>query len=73
VRKAVGELEAVNDDAIVIRESAGLDDVHAPGGQGAGHVGKQVAAVAGDHGEIVELAMGAQVELDGILSSRRNN
>ena len=42
----VGELEAVDDDAGVVGEGAGLDDVHAPGGQGAGHVGKEAAAVA---------------------------
>ncbi len=42
----IGELEAVDDDAGVVGKGAGLDDVHAPGGEGAGHVGKQAAAVA---------------------------
>ena len=63
----VGELEAVDDDAGIVGEGAGLDDVHAPGGERAGHVGKEAAAIAGDHGEVEELALGAQVELDGIL------
>ena len=63
----VGELEAVDDDAGIVGESAGLDDVHAPGGQRSGHVGKEAAAVAGDDGEVEELADGAQVELNGIL------
>ena len=65
--KDVGEVEAVDDDAGFVGECAGLDDVHAPGGQGAGHVGKEAGAVAGDHGEVEELAVGAQVELDGVV------
>ena len=63
----VGELEAVDDHAGIVGESAGLDDVHAPGSQRAGHIGKQPAAVARDHGEIEELAVGAKIELDGVL------
>ena len=63
----VGEVEAVDDDAGIVGEGAGLDDVHAPGGQGSGHVGKEAGAVAGDDGEVEELAVGAQIELDGIL------
>ncbi len=63
----VGELEAVDDDAGIVGESAGLHDVHAPGGQGAGHVGEQAAAVARDDGEVEELAGGAQIELNGVL------
>ena len=39
----VGELEAVDDDAGIVGEGAGLDDVHAPGGEGSGHVGKEAA------------------------------
>ncbi len=65
--KDVGELEAVDDDAGLVGEGAGVDDVHAPGGEGAGHVGKEAGAVAGDDGEVEELAVGAQVELDGVL------
>ena len=36
----VAELEAIDDHARVIGKSAGLDDVHAPGRQGSGHVGE---------------------------------
>jgi len=46
VRKNVGEVEAVDDDASVVGEGSGLDDVHAPGGQRAGYVGKEAAAVS---------------------------
>ena len=65
--KNVGEVEAVHNHAGLVGESAGLDDVHAPGGQRSGHIGKQARAVAGDYGQVEELAVGAQVELDGIL------
>jgi len=37
----VGEVEAVNHHAGFVGEGAGFDDVHAPGGQGASHVGKE--------------------------------
>ena len=47
----VGEVEAVDNDAGLVGESAGLDDVHAPGGQCSGHIGKEALAVAGDDGE----------------------
>ena len=50
-----------------LEKAPARDDVHAPGGQRAGHVGKQARAVAGDDGEVEELAVGAQVELDGVL------
>ena len=63
----VSELEAVDDDAGLVGEGAGLDDVHAPGGECAGDVGEEAPAIAGDDGEIEELAVRAQVELDGIL------
>ena len=43
----VGEVEAVDDDAGIVGEGAGLDDVHAPGGQRAGHVGKEAACGRG--------------------------
>src|SRR3984885_15831370 len=62
----VGEVEAVDDDSRFIGECAGLDNVHTPGGKGTGHVGKQAGTVAGDYREIEELAIGAQIELDGI-------
>ena len=51
----------------VVGEGAGLDDVHAPGGEGSGHVGKEAGAIAGDDGEVEELAVRAEVELDGVL------
>ena len=63
----VSKVEAVDDDAALIGVGAGLDDVHAPGGEGSGDVGKEAGAVAGDDGEIEELAVGVEVELDGIL------
>ena len=63
----VSEVEAVDDDAGFVGEGAGLDDVHAPCGQGAGDVGKEAGAVAGNDGQVEELAVGAQVELDGVL------
>ena len=63
----VGELEAVDDDAGIVGEGAGLDDVHAPGGERSGHVGEEAAAVAGDDGEVEELAVGTKIELNGIL------
>jgi len=47
--EAVDELEAVDDHALVVRKGAGADDVHAPGGQRSGHVGKQPRAVARNH------------------------
>ena len=64
----VSELEVINDNAGIVGEGSGLDDVHAPGGQGAGHVGKEACAVAGDDGEVEELAVRAQVKLDGIVA-----
>ena len=63
----VGELKAVDDDAGIVGVGAGADDVHAPCGQDAGHVGKEARAVAGDHGEVEELAVGAQIELDVVF------
>jgi len=63
----VSELEAVDDDAGIVGEGAGFDDVHAPGGEGSGDVGEEAAAVADDDGEVEELAVGTQVELDGIF------
>ncbi len=65
--EGVSELEAVDDDAGFIGEGVGFDDVHAPGGEGAGDVGEEAAAVAGDDGEFDELAVGAELELDGVL------
>jgi len=46
VREGVGEVEAVDDDSGLVREGSGLDDVHAPGGQRSGNVGKEPRAVA---------------------------
>ena len=34
----------------------------------AGHIGKQPRAIARDDGEIEKLAVGAQIELHGVLS-----
>ena len=63
----IGELKAVDDDAGIVGVGAGADDVHAPGGQDAGHIGKEPGAIAGDDGEVVELAAGAQIELHVVL------
>ncbi len=65
--EGVSELEAVDDDALVVGECAGFDDVHAPGGECAGHVGEEAGAVADDDGEVEELAVGAEIELDGVF------
>ena len=46
--EGVGEAEVVDDDALGVREGVGGDDVHAPGGEGAGHVGEEVRAVGRD-------------------------
>jgi hypothetical protein len=64
--EGVGELEAVDDDAGFVGEGVGFDDVHAPGGEGSGDVGEEAAAVAGDDGELDELAVGAEFELNGV-------
>ena len=66
--KDVGKLEVVDDDAGVVGECSGLDDVHSPCGECAGHIGKEAAAVAGDDGEVEELAVRAEVELNGSVA-----
>src|SRR5208337_1695849 len=65
--KDVSELEAVDDDACLVGECAGRDDVHAPGGEGTGHIGEEAGAVTGDDGEVEELTLGAKVELNWVL------
>src|SRR6185312_1792067 len=62
----IGEVEAIYDDPRLVGKSSGADDVHAPGSQRAGHVGKEAFAVAGDDGEVEEMARGAQVQLHRI-------
>jgi len=62
----VAELEAIDDHAGVVGKSAGLGRCSCPMRQRSGHVGEEASAVAGDDGEIEELAVGAQVELDEI-------
>src|SRR5579863_10495499 len=64
--EGVGELEAVDDDAGVVGECVGLDDVHTPRSERTGDIGKEAAAVAGDDREIEKLAVRAQVELNRI-------
>src|SRR5580698_4665451 len=63
----VGEVEGIDNDSGFVRESSGLDDVHAPGGEGSGNVCEEASAVAGNYGQVEELPVGAQVELDGVV------
>ncbi len=63
----VAELEGVDDDSGVVGEGVGFDDVHAPGGEHSGYVGEEVGAVGGDEGDLVELAQGAEGDLDADL------
>ncbi len=61
--KDVGEVEAVDNHAGIVGVGAGANNVHAPRSQHAGHVGKQPRAVACNHRQVEELAVGAQVKL----------
>ena len=67
VRKTSVNWKLSTTDAGIVGERAGLDDVHAPGGERAGHVGEEPGAVARDDGEIEELAVGSKIELDRIF------
>src|SRR5664279_101432 len=59
--KTVSEVKGVDDDALVIRESVGLDDIHAPCGEGSGHISEKHGPVPCDQCKFAQLS--AQTKL----------
>src|SRR6185312_2922618 len=62
----IGELEGVDDNAGGVGESVRLNDVHAPGGEDARHIGEEPGTVLGDESDLVELADGAEGDLNRV-------